>query len=371
MLALRRPLPNPRSFARCCGISIALALSVGLSALSAAQSPAASEETPAPAEERADATAAIALVLPLGSETFGRAAGAVRAGFLAAAAAAKMKPVVIGHGDDDMLTAVNAARENGARVIVGPLVRDDVKKLAAAGLDLPPTIALNQLDDGAPLPGSMYTLTLTLDSDARQLAHRARDAGATTVAVIASDSPLQQRFAAAFNAEWILAGGNAPSMYRFDRAPDILRLLRSELNRNKVDAALLAVDGAEVALAKSYIKSTPIYTSNQVNENLPRETRFDLDDVRFVDIPWLVDPDGAPYAGLKRPDYPNASLDRLYALGIDAFRVAQAFADGTPERLDFDGATGRLSLDSSGRQFLREGRLMVFRSGRAVSAETR
>jgi outer membrane PBP1 activator LpoA protein len=367
---LHRLLPNPRSFARRCGVAIALALSVGLNALSAAQSPAASEQTPPPAEGREDARAAIALVLPLGSETFGRAAGAVRAGFLAAAAAAKTKPVVIGHGDDDVLTAFGAARDGGARVIVGPLVRDDLKTLAGAGLDLPPTIALNQLDDGAPLPDNIYTLTLTLDSDARQLAHRARDAGAMTVAVIASDSPLQQRFAAAFNAEWILAGGSAPVMFRFDRAPDVLRLLRRELIKTKADAALLAIDGEDVALAKSYVKSTPSYTSNQVNEHLPRETRFDLDDVLFVDIPWLVDPDGAPYAGLKRPDYPNAALDRLYALGIDAFRVAQAFVDGTPERLDFDGATGRLSLDS-GHQFVREGRLMVFRSGQVVSAETR
>ena len=370
MPALHRSLLNPHSLARRRATAIVLALSVGISALSAAQTPPASDEAPAPAEPRPVAGAAVALILPLSSETFGRAAGAVRAGFLAAAAAANVKPVVIGHGDDDILTALNAAKEDGARVIVGPLVRDDLKKLAASGLDLPPTIALNQLDDAAQLPANVYTLTLTLDSDARQLAQRARDSGATTVAVVASDSPLQQRFAAAFNAEWILAGGNAPLMFRFDRSPEVLRSLRNELIKTHVDAALLAIDGADVALAKSYIKSTPTYTSNQVNENLSREARFDLDDVRFVDIPWLVDPDGAAYAGLKRPDYPNATLDRLYALGIDAFRVAQAFVDGAPERLDFDGATGRLSLDSS-RQFTREGRLMVFRAGQVVSAETR
>jgi outer membrane PBP1 activator LpoA protein len=371
MPALHRSSPNPRSRARRRAIAIAFALSVGFSALSAAQSPGASEQQPLPpaAADKAPG-AAIALVLPLGSDTFGRAAGAVRAGFLAAAAAANVKPVVIGHGDDDVLTAFEAAKEGDARVIVGPLVRDDLRKLSAARLDLPPTIALNQLDDSSQLPSNVYTLALTLDSDARQLAQRARDAGATTVAVIASDSPLQQRFAAAFNAEWILAGGDAPVMYHFDRSADVLRLLRSELIKTRVDAALLAIDGADVALAKSYIKSTPTYTSNQVNENLSREARFDLDEVQFVDIPWLVDPDGAPYARLKRPDYASVTLDRLYALGIDAFRVAQAFVDGTPQRLEFDGATGRLSLDPS-RQFMREGRLMVFRSGQVVSADTR
>jgi len=364
-----RLLPHWRSLARCCGAAIAFCVAVGVSALSAAQSPTASEAA-APIERSGVAKADIALVLPLASDTFGRAAGAVRAGFLAAAAAASAKPVVIGHGDDDVLVAINAARESGVRVIVGPLVRDDLRKLAGAGLDLPPTIALNQLDETAPLPRNIYTLTLTLDSDARLLAHRTRDAGATTVAVIASDSPLQQRFASAFNAEWILAGGAAPATFRFDRSPDILRLLRSEVIKARVDVALLAVDGTDVALAKSYIKQTPIYTSNQVNENLTREARFDLEDVRFVEIPWLVDPDGGSYAGIKRSEYANATLDRLYALGIDAFRVAQAFEEGTPERLDFDGATGRLSLDAS-HQIVREGRLMVFRAGQVVSAETR
>lgn len=348
-----------------------MALTLALSPLSAGQTPAASEAEPAPrgAEIRGGGPA-IVLVLPLESKSFGRAAEAVQAGFLAAAEAAKTRFTVIAHGDADVLAAFGKAKGNAPRVIVGPLVRDDVKAIAAANLDLPPTIALNQLDDGATLPDRMYALTLTLDSDARQLAHRARDAGATTVAVIASDAPLQVRFATAFNAEWILAGGNAPVMFVFDRAPDVLRALRRDLTKTPFDAALLAVDGTDVALAKPYLKSIPTYTSNQVNEHLPREALNDLDDVRFVDIPWLVEPDATQFAGLKRPEYPSAALDRLYALGIDAFRVAQAFVEGAPERFEFDGATGRISLDA-GRQFVREGRLMVFRSGQVVSAETR
>jgi outer membrane PBP1 activator LpoA protein len=141
----------------------------------------------------------IVLVLPLGSESFRRAAEAVQAGFLAAADAAKATPLVIAHGDDDVMTAFAKAKAAGARVIVGPLVRDDMKTLASTGADLPPTIALNQLDEGAPLPRNVYILTLTIDGEARQLARLARDGGpAVKVAVIASDTPRQQRFASAF-----------------------------------------------------------------------------------------------------------------------------------------------------------------------------
>ena len=183
--------------------------------------------------------------------------------------------------------------------------------------------------------------------------------------MIASDTPRQQRFASAFNAEWILAGGGAPVMYRFDPSPEVLRLMRRELVKTQVDAALLAVDAEDAARAKPYVGTIPSYTSSEVNERQTPDAQRDLDGVRFVDIPWLVDADSAAFADLKRPGYPNPTLERLYALGMDAFRVAQAFADGAPAKLEFDGATGHLSLDDT-RQFVREGRLMQFRAGRIV-----
>ncbi len=376
MTAPRRSIRIARSGARWLGAAIALALTCGLPALSAAQSPAASNGAPdtsaaaAPAIEARAAPAPIVLVLPLASAAFGPAAEAVQAGFLAAAEAAKAMPTVIGHGEGDVVAAFAKAKASGARVIVGPLVRDDMKALATAGLELPPTIALNQLDDGTTLPANVYALTLTIDGEAGQLARRAREDGAATVAVIASDSPRQQRFASAFNAEWILAGGGAPVMFRFDAAPEVLRLMRRELARAPVDAALLAVDAADAALAKPYVGTIPSYTSSLVNERQPPEAMRDLDEVRFVDMPWLVDAGAAAFAELKRPDYPNATLDRLYALGVDAFHVARAFADGPPAKLEFDGATGRLTLDAT-RQFIREGRLMQFRAGRIVPAGAR
>jgi outer membrane PBP1 activator LpoA protein len=324
----------------------------------------------APANEVRGKPGPIVLVLPLASESFRRAAEAVRAGFLAAADAAKAKPLVIEHGDDDVMTAFAKAKDAGAGVIVGPLVRDDMKALAASGAELPPTIALNQLDEGTSLPRNVYILTITIDGEARQLARVARDEGAATVAVIASDTPRQQRFASAFNAEWILAGGDAPVMFRFDPSPDVLRLLKREVGKG-FDVALLAVDAADAARAKPYIGSIPSYTSSEVNERQSPDALRDLDNVRFVEIPWLASADGAPSPGEKRTEYPNPALERLYALGMDAFRAAQAFSMGNkPSRLEFDGATGHLSLEST-RQFAREGRLMQFRGGRVVPAGAR
>ena len=146
--------------------------------------------------------------------------------------------------------------------------------------------------------------------------------------------------------------------------------MRRELVKAPVDAALLAVDATDAALLKPYvgaIPATPAARSTSASRRKPCATSTMC---RFVDMPWLVDVDARAFAELKRPDYPNATLDRLYALGVDAFRVAQAFADGAPAKLEFDGATGHLSLDAS-RQFVREGRLMQFRAGRIVPVDAR
>ena len=159
-------------------------------------------------------------------------------------------------------------------------------------------------------------------------------------------------------------------MYRFDPNPEVLRLMRRELVKSPVDAALLAVDAEDAARTKPYVGTIPSYTSSEVNERQAPDAQRDLDGVRFVDIPWLVDADAAAFADLKRPGYPNPTLERLYALGMDAFRVAQAFAEGSPAKLEFDGATGHLSLDET-RQFVREGRLMQFRGGHVVPAGAR
>jgi outer membrane PBP1 activator LpoA protein len=65
---------------------------------------------------------------------------------------------------------------------------------------------------------------------------------------------------------------------------------------------------------------------------------------------------------VPKREFPSSALTRLYALGLDAFRIAQAFRDGAPDRFALDGATGQISL-GEGRQFVREGRLGVFRAG--------
>jgi len=323
-----------------------------------------------PASAPARDAVPLALVLPLESPVYGRAAEAVKAGFAAAATAADARYTVVAHGDDGVVAAFAKATGAGARVVVGPLVRDDLKAIATAGGERPWTIALNQLDESSALPPRVYTFALAVESEGVQLARRANADGVRTVVVIGSDAPLQKRFAGAFTGEWILLGGDAPLTFRLDRAPDMLALLRREVKRAAPDAVLLAVDAQDAALVRPYLGQAAAYTSSQISDRQSPEALRELDAVRFVELPWLADPSAAAFARIARPQYGSVILDRLYALGIDAFRVAQAFVDGEPSTLEFDGATGHVTLDRS-RHFLREGTLLQFRDGEIVPAGSR
>ena len=306
----------------------------------------------------------IALVLPLDSPSFARAADAVRAGFLDAAEAAGQKnnSIVIAHGDDGVIQAFQEAIKRGARVIVGPLVRDDLKTVAISGLDLPWTLALNQIDDGTPLPPQVFTLALTVESDARFLARRAHSDGAKTVDVIEGDSPLMKRLATSFAQEWVHGGGSPPADYPLDASGDGLTNLRRSLQKAVPDAVLLAVNTQRAALVKPFLPPVGAYASGLVFERPDPALAHDLDDIRVVDIPWLVTPTAPQFAELPRRDYPSAALARLYALGLDAFRVARAFNPDPPRRFELDGAIGHISLGPA-QQFQREGVLAVYRDG--------
>jgi uncharacterized protein len=309
----------------------------------------------------------VALILPLDVPAYARAAEAVRAGFMAAAekAGVERKVILLSHKEDGVLTAFDEARARGVRVAVGPLLRDDLKTLAIADPEIPWTVALNQLDDRSPLPPAVYSFALTIDSDARVLARLAQYEGARNIDVISGDTPLMKRFATAFAGEWIASGGRAPADLRFDPSPDNLTLLRRNLVRAAPDAVLLAVDGNQAALVKSFVGLIRAYASGLLFDRPDSAVIRDLNDVRIVDLPWIVTPDASQFADYPRRDFASAPLDRLYALGLDAFRISQAFAPDPPTQFVLEGATGHVELNAA-HAFAREGQPAVYRDGRLV-----
>jgi outer membrane PBP1 activator LpoA protein len=369
MSAASSVMPLRRALRRSVGWLAVASLAVA-AAFSAAQTPAASDikadtgDLAKPAAVPPKPPVDIAVVLPLNVAAYARAAEAVSAGFIAGAAGGRTTYVVIPHAEDGVLGAFEAAHKSGAKVIVGPLVRDDLRTIAQADIELPWTLALNQSEDtGSQI--RLYTFSLAVESDARTIAHRMRDDAAQNVAIVGAESALMKRFAGAFATEWLLSGGNAPSSFRFDPAPEALTVLKRDFLKKAPEAALLAVDGNAAPLLKPFLGTTAAYASGLVFDQNSVAALRDLDGLAIVEIPWLVTPGAPEFAKYPRRDYGSASLERLYALGLDAFRIAQALMDGPPEQFVLEGATGHVTL-AEGRQFVREGRLAVYRAGQLV-----
>ncbi|MGC2458055.1 MAG: penicillin-binding protein activator [Gallionellaceae bacterium] len=327
--------------------------------------------TDTPLLPAADARAPhIALLLPLKSELFGEAAKMVEQGFFAAAnSQPHTLPIRIYSSFDeskDITALYRAALADGAQAVVGPLTRDGVRALAAMPSISVPTLALNVSE--AHGENNLFFFGLSAEAEARQIAQLAAAAALQSATIISTDTPLSRRVSDAFAAEWVVLGRKPPSeiIYAGDPAP------LSSIPVKDGHMVFLATNAATARLARPYLDiALPVYATSQVfNGNADTLTNFDLNDVRFVDMPWLLEPDHPAVMIYPRLDpAPTPDMERLYALGIDAFRLLQIILTGnTASALPLDGVTGRIDL-SGRQQFQREAEPALFKQGRGFTPE--
>ena len=320
----------------------------------------------------------IALLLPLQSAIFGSAAEAVQQGFFAAANYKRqMLPVRVYSNFDENINVVAVYRQaiaNGARAVVGPLTRNGVSALAAEQ-DIPvPTLALNIVE--GPFAPQLYFFGMAVEAEARQIAQLAKQQGLHQAIIITTRAQLSQRLQTAFEEEWTgpdYGMDNGMANDGMDRG--ILR----EIEYNDDPAVFadiagiadtmvfLAADAEKARLIRPYLPNKlPVYATSQIfvgNDNIL--TNYDLNGIRFVDMPWLLQPDHQAVMIYPRTNPPlSADRERLYALGIDSFRLIQLMlADKINTALPLDGVSGQIQL--SGHNFQHIAIPAVFAQGHA------
>lgn len=311
----------------------------------------------------------VALILPLASPALGRVADAVRQGFLAAVEAAGREalPVRVHAAADDgpaVLERCRAAQADGAVLVVAGLTRDGATALARSDCPRQPTLVLNQPQD-PDLPRLMYSISLSAEQEARQAALLAMGDGWRSAIVIASPSPLARRVAEAFEREWGMAAGEARRV-EFSGVPEDAPVIKERIAALRGDMVFLALDQAATRAVRPYISGTlPTYaTSLGVDPRADASVNVDLEGVRYVDMPWFVQPDHPAVMAYPLPGAPmGVEQERLYALGIDAYRLCVMLLQGQSTSLD--GVTGRIVLGPD-RHFSRTLVPTAFDSGRAV-----
>ncbi len=304
------------------------------------------------------------------SDIFGRAADAVRQGFFAAAKYSKRQilPVRVYSDFDENTSVVAAYRQavaNGAVAVVGPLTRNGVSALAAKPSIPVPTLALNFVD-GQFAP-QLYFFGMAVEAEARQVAQLAKQQGLHQAIIVTTRTPLSQRLQTAFENEWT---GTADDLDRgilreieYSGDPSVLTDI-ADITDTMV---FLATDAEKSRLINPYLPNKiPVYATSQVftgNDNALGN--YDLNGVRFVDMPWLLQPDHPAVMVYPRIDPPlTTSNERLYALGIDSFRLIEQMLSGNlKSALPMDGVTGQIQLN--GHAFERKAIPAVFTQGHA------
>lgn len=355
-----------------------VSLLVGALYVSAIGSATAEELAPASAPAAVPAEPAVphlALLLPLKSPVFAKAADAVKQGFLAAASRERNGLTVRIYPCSDESAEVAAiyqqALQSGAVAVAGPLTRNGVAALAAANPEvMTPTLALNTLEGVR--EDQLYFFGLPAEAEARQSAQRMTNAGFLTASIVSTNTPLSRRLAQAFADEWQRAGGILRAEVVYNGDPATLKELK-ELPEEPGGAVFLAAELDKARLLRPYVNSMlPVYSTSQMfagNTNML--LNYDLTEVRFVDMPWLLQPDHTAVMIYPRSATPlPPELDRLYALGIDAYRLLQVlFNHDFFNTLPLDGVTGKVTL--SGHYFQREATLAIMRQGQGVPVDSR
>lgn len=308
----------------------------------------------------------IALLLPRRSEAMAQVADAVRAGFMAAYQYEPQNITVnlVETGDvaQDVLSGyLEAVMRND--IVVGPLTRSGASAIVQNGSVSKPTLVLTQLNAGdeAPVgvPANMLVMGLSIEDEARQVASWAGARKTMARAfVISSAASWQRRAARAFATEWRHLGLQSDTMELgmsggFISAAALVQL-KKRIQAEKPALIFVALDAAQAIQLRLAIGSeVPMVGTSQLNPlalaDWASASRLtDLEGVQLLDMPWQLQADHAavmayPHLAKSGEQRISPDIERLYALGIDAYRVAHNIALKQTE-FNLDGVTGRLAV---------------------------
>jgi len=250
---------------------------------------------------------------------------------------------------------VKEAAADGASLVIGPLQKQEVDKLAGSSSLPIPVLALNMATTAGNPPANLYQFSLSPEDEAASVAKGARDAGHRTALMLYPEGNWGNRMSRAFRQEWKALGGKMAASQAFDpAAADFSSTVASLSDRAGGADFVFLVATAKLArqiwpqIRQKIGADIPVYSTSHIYSG-----RFDPEDDRglvglnFAEIPWLVEPasgDSVSAKGLHK------KLPRLYAMGVDAYRLGSrlGWMSANP-KAQVQGKTGVLSMDSRRR----------------------
>ncbi len=281
---------------------------------------------------------------------------------------------------DDPQMLYRQARTSGAELVIGPLQKTKVERLAQLERLNPPVLALNTLD--RPSRPNLYQLALPLEEAVAQVAASAWSHGHRRVLVFVPRNALGERIERHFAGYWetTLGGRVLETETYAPNGADFTKPLQRLLNidesqrrfqrlrrvvweakfqpriRRDVDFIFLEAAPRQGRLIRPLLlflgaEHLPVYATLDIYAGHPDPGMDrDLEGVRFCDIPWLLGGDVGNLPSLSAFEAENGVRGgawlRLAALGMDAWQIPfTLLTDGRP----LPGATGLLTLGPGGK----------------------
>ncbi|MBB2495532.1 penicillin-binding protein activator [Aquipseudomonas ullengensis] len=330
----------------------------------------------------------IALLLPEQGQ-LAAVARALRDGFMAAhyqAQQAGQNPPQVQFYDSSRLSSLDdfyrQAQADGVQLVIGPLEKPLVKQLSERPQLPLTTLALNYSDAGRESPAQLFQFGLAAEDEAREVARRAWADGMRRAVALVPRGEWGDRVLAAFQQSWQNAGGSLIAAEHVDQPvelaqqiADLFQLRESEsrakrlqstlgtavagqpARRQDIDFIFLAATPQQAqqikpTLAFQYAGDVPVYATSHLYTGGTNPAQYmDLEGIRFCETPWLLDAND-PLRQQVDSQWPQAagSLGRLYAMGVDAYRLAPRLSQlkALPDSR-VEGLSGNLSLNPAQR----------------------
>jgi uncharacterized protein len=303
----------------------------------------------------------VALLLPPTSHKFGKFAEIIKNGILTTVNAEpkNLRPNIVLYevNPKNVLKIYQKAVDDNADFVVGPLVKETITVLANSKVQLPlPTLALNHLGTEE-VTGNLYQFSLSPEDEAAEVALRALADGHKSALTIVpkGGGGWGERVVSAFQTEWEKQGGKIVGKDLYDANFDISipKLLRKSAKTADMIFMVAFPDSAREIrplISKSAARM-PIYSTSHLYSGTPNpKSDAKLEDIMFVDMPWILAPDEKAVRLLvtlrKSWAKDMAKYKRYYAFGVDAYALVLQIQQSSDFK--WQGQTGGLFVNRLG-----------------------
>jgi len=289
---------------------------------------------------------------------------------------------------------IQQVQQDGATLVVGPLLKNHVEEVANSQTALN-VLALNEPEQIQNHPNICY-FALSPEDEARDAAHHMFEQGKRQPLLLIPRSSYGDRVGKAFAEEWQTLGGATVLQQRFSGVAELKQGINSgagitlsgtpltvqaeqpqsvaiagltipapqsttsapaaEASSGNVDAVYIVASQNELQLIKPMIamrtssrNNIALYASSRsAQAGAGPDFRLEMEGLQYSDIPLLSGANPGLMQQVLKSFNNDYSLVRLYAMGVDAWTLANQFNQiRQVPGFAIDGNTGKLSADTN------------------------